>query len=279
MSDFPTALSAVVDNVNDVLAKYINNIEAKLGIDSSAVTSSHDYKLSGVTGSDKAASLAGAETLTTKTLTSPVIQAYDGWIDANEEWAYASASTITVPSGAALKYAKGDKIKLTQTTVKYFYVVGVADTLLTVTGGSDYTVANSAITDIYYSHASSPIGFPNWFSHASVFVGFSANPAGVFHFRIIGGKLEFNIIHSANGTSNATTFNQTLPVTAIAEERSQCDASVDNNAIVLSDDNHLAWLIRSIDYTKIFFYKDNSESGWTSANGKRIISVSGSYFY
>lgn len=44
-----------------------------MGADSSAVTTSHDYKLSGVTGSDKAASLTGTETLTNKTLTSPVI--------------------------------------------------------------------------------------------------------------------------------------------------------------------------------------------------------------
>ncbi len=33
-------------------------LEAKVGADSSAVTTSHDYKLSGVTGSDKAASVA-----------------------------------------------------------------------------------------------------------------------------------------------------------------------------------------------------------------------------
>jgi hypothetical protein len=44
-------------------------------------------------------------------------------------------------------HKNGDKIKLTQTTVKYFYIVGVANTLLTVTGGSDYTVANAAITN------------------------------------------------------------------------------------------------------------------------------------
>jgi hypothetical protein len=86
----------------------------------------------------------------------------DGWLDPIETWTYASASTITVPSGAASKYSVGDKIKLTQTTVKYFYVTAVADTLLTVTGGSDYTVANAAITSNYYSH-SNPVGFPGGF--------------------------------------------------------------------------------------------------------------------
>jgi hypothetical protein len=107
-----------------------------------------------------------SQAINTPTITTPVIRNYDGWIDANESWAYASASTITVPSGAVAKYAKGDKIKLTQTTVKYFYVIGVADTVLTVTGGSDYTVANAAITANYYSHATSPIGFPGSFAYS-----------------------------------------------------------------------------------------------------------------
>lgn len=88
----------------------------------------------------------------------------DGWVDTYETWAYASATTITVPAGAASRFAVGDKIKLTQTTVKYFYVTGVADTVLTVTGGTDYTVANAAITSPYYSHAN-PVGFPDWFNY------------------------------------------------------------------------------------------------------------------
>jgi len=59
-------------NVND-LNTAAGSLESKVGIDGSAVTTSHDYKLSGVTGTDKAASKTGTETLTNKTLTSPVI--------------------------------------------------------------------------------------------------------------------------------------------------------------------------------------------------------------
>lgn len=51
----------------------IEALQAKVGADGSAVTTSHDYKLSGVTGSDKAVSKTGTETLTNKTLTSPII--------------------------------------------------------------------------------------------------------------------------------------------------------------------------------------------------------------
>lgn len=56
-------------NVQDA----IEAIEAKIGVNGSAVTTSHDYKLSGVTGTDKAVSKTGTETLTNKTLTSPII--------------------------------------------------------------------------------------------------------------------------------------------------------------------------------------------------------------
>lgn len=98
--------------------------------------------------------------LSSVVITSPIPRAWDGWIDANETWTYATASTITVPAGAAAKYAVGDRIKLTQTTAKYFIVTVVADTLLTVYGGTDYTVADAAISANYYSHCKSPVGFP-----------------------------------------------------------------------------------------------------------------------
>lgn len=73
----PTATDqvAVVDhagqhsNANDA----IEALEAKVGANGSAVTTSHDYKLSGVIGTDKAVSKTGTETLTNKTLTSPTI--------------------------------------------------------------------------------------------------------------------------------------------------------------------------------------------------------------
>jgi len=48
MADFPTAKTEAVDNVTDVLAKHINNLEDKVGIDSSADTSSLDYKVNNI---------------------------------------------------------------------------------------------------------------------------------------------------------------------------------------------------------------------------------------
>lgn len=51
-------------NVRDA----VKALEAKVGVDSSAVTSTHDYKLSTVTGSDKAVALTATQTVTNKSL-------------------------------------------------------------------------------------------------------------------------------------------------------------------------------------------------------------------
>lgn len=60
---FPTDLTNAADGVTDVLAAHVNNLEAKVGIDGSAVTTSHDYKLSAVTSSAKAVSTEGTQTV------------------------------------------------------------------------------------------------------------------------------------------------------------------------------------------------------------------------
>lgn len=88
----------------------------------------------------------------------------DGWVPAGETWTYASASTITVASGAASRYQKGDKIKWTQSTVKYGVIVTVADTLLTIAVNTDYTVADAAISDNYISRIEGPFGYPAYFN-------------------------------------------------------------------------------------------------------------------
>lgn len=59
----------------------------------------------------------------------------------------------------------GNRIKLTQTTVKYFLVTAVGaysggKTIITVYGGTDYTLANAAITNPFFSIQKCPFGFP-----------------------------------------------------------------------------------------------------------------------
>jgi hypothetical protein len=56
-------------NANDA----IEALQAKVGKNGSAVTTTVDYKLSSIPTNDKAASITGTETLTNKTLTSPTV--------------------------------------------------------------------------------------------------------------------------------------------------------------------------------------------------------------
>lgn len=113
-------------------------------------------------------------------------EAYNGgWIEIPDgTWTYASATTITVPSGAASIYQVGDEIRLKQGGgYKYFSVVAVADTLLTVTGGSDYTVANAAITDAAFSKGGG-VGHPGWFEYSPIITygGGSGTPSATITF-------------------------------------------------------------------------------------------------
>lgn len=155
------------------------------------------------------------QTLTNKTLTSPLYQGLiDGWVSANETWTYASATTINVPSGATAKYQKGDKIKLTQATVKYFYIVGVADTVLTITGGTSYTLTSATITDNYYSKVNNPQGFPNFLSWTPVWNNLTVgNGSNSGNFRIDNYCLHFRTsLAFGSTTSISGNVSMYMPV-------------------------------------------------------------------
>jgi len=142
----------------------------------------------------------------------------DGWVNPYETWTYASATTITVPAGAASRYAVGDKIKFTQTTVKYFYVTGVADTVLTVTGGTDYTVANAAITVNRFSKAASPVGFPTWFDYTPTLSGkdsmtYTNTTISLARFKIDANSVTLRVhFNGTVGGTPSTSIEATLPV-------------------------------------------------------------------
>lgn len=103
--------------------------------------------------------------LSQKVYTSPVFNdTWGGWVAANETWTYASATTLTISGDKTTKYYPGMRLKLTQTSEKFFIITKVAEsggtTTLTFYGGTDYTLANAAITNPYYSVVKAPSGFP-----------------------------------------------------------------------------------------------------------------------
>jgi hypothetical protein len=121
----PLSVNHVVahQNIQDALEA----VEAKIGVDSSAVTTSHDYKLGEVTSSDKAVGKTATQTLTNKTLTAPVI----------------TSPKITVGSDAVgdLHYTSNSDGTQSRRGI------GSSGDVLTVTGGVPVWSAPTAVAD------------------------------------------------------------------------------------------------------------------------------------
>lgn len=145
---------------------------------------------------------------------------WDGWIAVTDSWSYASATTVTVPSDATTKYSVGDRIKFIQSaTTKYFQVTAVASTTLTLTGLSGVTVANAAISSIYYSKSFTPTGHslawqswtPTW---TNLTVGNGTQSAAYIQ---IGKTVHFRVgVVFGSTTSVGGTVSLNYPVTAAA---------------------------------------------------------------
>lgn len=141
-------------------------------IDNDNIKASANIAVTKIAGT--AVNLSSAQTLTNKiidghanTITNVGVPE-SGWQPAGETWVYASADDPTYTfviedTDLTGKYSPGMKIRLDQTTTKYFIITKVdyaTDTTITVFGGSDYDLANAAITNPYYSTQRAPFGFP-----------------------------------------------------------------------------------------------------------------------
>ena len=123
-----------------------------------------DDLLNVVDVSDTTYSASGTNKRVTKANLLKEYDIFSGWIPAGETWTYASATTFTISGDKTSKYQKGDKIKLTQTSAKYFRITDISystpNTTITIDGMNLYTLANATITNPYYSKMENPQGFP-----------------------------------------------------------------------------------------------------------------------
>lgn len=253
------------------------------------------------------------QTLTNKTLTAPAITsptisgAWDGWISAGETWTYASADdptfTFTVASDVTTKYSAGMRIKLTQTTVKYFIITKVAysspNTTITLYGGTDFDLANATISNPYYSPVKCPYGFPldpsKWkITQIDTSRRLQTNPAQNTWYNLGGQSIDIPI--GQWKLKLKTPLQATM--TSVTETSVYCCLSTSNNS---SSDNNLVvgwwggsinyminpvWLFRDLNITSLTTYYLNistSNSGVTgiefrnSSNNYTIIEVTSAY--
>lgn len=143
----------------------------------------------------------------------------DGYTASTDTWTYASSSTFTIAGvDRTSVYVPGTKLKFTQTGVKYGVVLSSSfstNTTVTIAVNTDYTIANAAITSPYYSYAETPQGYPGFFNYTPTHGGFSAAPAsGIYKFAVKGKTCIVIVRDTAAGTSNATSFTISTPVTS-----------------------------------------------------------------
>lgn len=234
----------------------------------------HVYQDSGV-----ALTIVAGSAFLAVTLAAPILaQANaDGWIDdSTETWTYASASSFTVPGDLHTKYAPGTRIKLMQSGVVSYFVVasssynsGTNTTTVTITGGSDYTLANSAITGNKHSYAANPQGWPDWFNFAPATAGVTG-AGGVARFKVTG--REVTIAFEITGTSNATTKSITLPITPANITGLQWvgHLTVEDNGASLTTPGEI---VVNPNNASASIYKDTQADGWTASGSWFAIGV------
>lgn len=150
-SSFPGAIDSFttkVDGVDDVLAAHVNDLQ-----DSVVATQNFLSRAS-------------------------------GWTPINPPPKYVSGTSVQF-TGIDLSqlFPVGTKIKLKQTTDKYFYVLSTSysggNTTINLIGGSSYSVANAKISEFYFAHGLA-FGFPERFNYVPVLTNITLGNGNIF---------------------------------------------------------------------------------------------------
>lgn len=153
-------------------------------------------------------------------LLNDALPGFDGWTVETDNWEYlAAGNQLTVPSGAMSRYSRGQKLDLLFNIAgvfsrRYYYIIDVTDTVITVVGDGDFPLVDSPIVERKTSRLISPLGFPEFFMYHPEYRGFSVPPAVDTPTFTIQGLQVFLAYAGGYGTSNATNFEIALPVAA-----------------------------------------------------------------
>jgi hypothetical protein len=211
----------------------------------------------------------------------------NGWFQDRHVWTRSGANQFTIPVDATStgenylkKWMRGSVIDNSGTR-RYFHVLSfsVASGVTTVnvvphndgSSAGNVFAAGAFTTGIgEYSYHDAPVGWPGWFSFTSTPAGFSADPSTVIdRFKIdADGTVYVNHEDVTFGTSNATTYTRTLPVTARTQSNIEWAGACTfarNNSTNLT--GAARWRVQS-GATVVSFHLDMTGAALTASNEK-----------
>jgi len=197
----------------------------------------------------------------------------DGWVNFSGTCTYVSANSFTVAGDYTALFKRSLKLRIKQTTNKYFQVVSSSysapNTTVVITGGGDYSLANAAITDPYYSNEETPNDFPSTFAWTPTFGGFSVSPTIVTcKFRLYPYGIYVEILANG-GTSNANAFTVTAPPGVTLSANATLGImliTIDNGATITTTPGKLSSNGDSL--PKYSITKDFPGAAWTASGTK-----------
>lgn len=206
----------------------------------------------------------------------------DGWLPISATWTRTGNHTFTVSGDVTTSYRKGTKVRYKDGGSYEYGVIASAaysapNTTITLITNSDYAMAAATITDKYISYIENPEGWVDWFNWTPTLTGFSADPTStVYRWRAYGQTCKCFIRQGATGTSNATTFTISAPVTAATITNMQWGvlASVTDNSVFLTTPG----AVRILSAGTVFdVFKDSSLAAFTNSGTKRVYSANIEY--
>jgi hypothetical protein len=208
----------------------------------------------------------------------------DGWTPVAATWTRTGNHAFSVSGDVTATYEPGVKVRYKDGGAFEYGVIATSShaggtTTVTLITNSDYAMADATITDRWLARVNQPAAWPEWFNYAPTFTGFSAAPAGgIYRWRADGRRIEIVIRQTADGTSNATTFTISAPVTAkaITDMTWRGVAGARDNTAALGDYSSL----RVVQDTAIIdAFTDANVGAWTNSGGKRILAGAIVYEY
>jgi len=201
----------------------------------------------------------------------------DQWIPLQEEWVRTGNHTFTITGlgNVTARYRKGAKIKYVDSSGATEYGViasssyGSPTVTVNLIPNIDYEMATGTVIKRYISYVDTPEGFPDFFNWTPVHTGFSVDPTIVARWKVSGSSIMISYSATGSGTSNATTYTITLPVTPVSLAGAvnwmlpiQC---VDNGALITTQWGKLR--IRD-NVATADLYTTPGTGGWTNSGGK-----------